>query len=538
MKIKRMIAMLVAVVTVASMLPVMSLSTSAADIPGDWDTFRGGDTYEETDDPTYAPAGGYTYTDEGFVMIGADYANTTPFNTVQSKEKQAIKEGMYMEFRIDEYSYSGEDGSADNWICLTVWNGQAPVPGNTNYGAGWLCLIRDNGTVGGPVSLESHNTVAYEEGVNAGAFKALGTTSTPAGVPLDDQGREIYTFEITHDGTNYTISVNGTAVAGSAELTAHLDGLDPNGEFYIGVTMMTNVKGGKAAMSILKYGTDKDSATTPVGSDSKEPEENPNQPPAPIADPSTVEVNKPCIVYDSDTVSKPAEIGQMNITPKGDGSFHIQMTETNAYIRMKTKTTESYSAQDFPVMAFLLRDCWASGGTIWYFSGDVMSANGSYHTTWSAFEGEVYGPDEEYSLVVIDLTDMWAEGRINGFRLDFNGLDADSREFDMCYAAHFRSEEEAYAYNTAYMLEKGIITDAQTGEETTAADTEPQDSEPIDTAGDGDASTEASTVAGTTDSGHVDGSGDEQEKGCASVVVGASAILMAACAVFVLRKKQ
>ncbi len=536
MKIKRILSVLVAAVMVLSMMPAMSFSTSAADIEGDWDTFRSGDTYEETDEPTYAPAGGYEYTDEGFVMIGADYSNTTPFNTVQSKGKQAIKEGMYMEFRVDDYSYSGADGTADNWICLTIWNGQAPVPGNTHYGAGWLCLIRDNGTVGGPVSLESYNTVAYEEGVNAGAFTALGANNTPAGVPLDDQGREVYTFEVTHDGTSYTISVNGTAVLGSAELTAHLDGLDPNGEFYIGVTMMSTVKDGKAAMSILKYGTDKASATTPVGSDSKDPEENPNQPPAPIADPSTVEVNKPCILYDANTVSKPTEANQMNVSPKGDGSFHIEMTDANAFLFFSTKRTESYSAQDFPVIALLFRDCWASGGTIWYFSGDILSANGQYQTNWSAYDGEVYGADEEYSFVLIDLTDLWAEGRINGFRLDFNGVGEDDRAFDLCYAAHFRSEEEAYAYNTAYLTEKGISVDEDTGEETTEAATEPSEET---TGGEGTPTPDTTPEAGSS---AVTGTSTEQEtdasaSGCASVVVGAGGLLLLAAAVVVLRRK-
>ncbi len=540
---RRFIAMLVAAVMVLSMIPAMSFTVSAADIEGDWDTFRGANAYippEDGSEHRYAPAGGYEYTSEGFQVIGADYSETTPFNTVQSKEKQNLKDGVYMEFRIDEYDYSGESGNADNWICITLWDGQAPVPGDTKYGAGWLCLIRDNAGFGNDQTIEAFNVVAYEEGVNPGGFNHQGnSTSRPV---VDSDGLERYTFEVSFDGTNYDIKVCGVSVAGLAATNAHLNGLDPNGEFYVGVTMMSTIKGGKAAMTILKYGTDADSATTPVGSDSKEPEENPNQPPAPIADASTVEANQPCIIYNADTVSKPSA-GNMNVTPMGDGSFHVQATQAGAYITFGPKRDVSYSAQDFPVVGVLIRNCWAGTGNVWYYSGDIMSANGEYQSGWSPYDGDVYGEDDEYSFCIIDLTDMWAEGRINGIRVDFNGIDVSSEdaEFDICWVGHFRSAEEAAAYNISYLTGKGVITEG--GEEdTTESPTDDTQAPDADTTPAGDDTTDGTTPAGDDTAAGTDaateGDTTAEESGCASIVAGSAAILMAAAAAVVLRKKH
>ncbi len=536
---RRSIAMLVAAVMVLSMIPAMSFTVSAA-VEGDWDTFRGANAYippEDGSEHTYSPAGGYEYTSEGFQVIGADYSNTTPFNTVQTKEKQNLKEGVYMEFRIDEYDYSGENGTADNWICITLWNQEAPVPGDTKYGAGWLCLIRDNAGFGNDQTIESFNVVAFEEGVNPGGFNHQGNST--AKPEVDGNNLEHYTFEVSFDGTNYDIKVCGVSIANLAATTAHLNGLDPNGDFYVGVTMMSTIKGGKAAMSILKYGTDEASATTPVGDDSKEPEENPNKDPAPIADPSTVPANQPCILYNADTVSKPSG-GNMNVTPMGDGSFHIQATQPGIYMSLSPKRDVSYSAQDFPIVGALVRNCWASTGSVWYYSGDIMSANGEYQTGWSPWEGDYFGEDEEYSFVALDLTGMWAEGRINGMRLDFNGinLDGDS-EFDICWIGHFRSVEEAKAYNIAWLTEKGVITEGgDAGEETTEAGGEDatnpaEDDTTADTTADDTTADTSATTSATTE-----GETKAEETGCASVVVGSAAILMAAAAAVVLRKKH
>ncbi len=540
---KRTLSLLIAVILLLSVIPVVSLPVAAADIEGDWDTFRVRADYVEPEDPNeehiYTPAGGYEYTDEGFVMIGADYSNTTPFNTVQTKEKQAIKDGVYLEFRIDEYAYGGESGTADHWLCFSIWDSTALSPGGTKAGAGWLCLIRCSGVAGEVVALESWNTVAYEEGVTNGSFTQIGGIAANAPA-VDETGREIYTVEITHDGTNYIPSINGTTIPGYEAIAPLLDALDPNGEFHVGVTMMSTVKDGQAAMSILKYGTDKNSATVPVGSDSKQPEDNPNQPPAEIADPSTVPANTPALLYNADSTLTTASGGQMSVSPMGDGSYHVEMVDANGTITFKPRRTVSYAAEDFPVIGILLRNCYANAGTVWFFSGDVTSANHQYTAAWSPLEGDYFGANDEYSFVIIDLTDLWATGRHNGFRLDFNSVAESDRVFDICYAGQFRSAEEAAAYNTAYITEKNLVSNETTPEETTQA--------PADTSSpteDTSADTSADTAGGTTPA---DTSADTaitteaetkaQSSGCASLLSSASALLTAAAAAFVMRKRR
>ena len=98
---KKLIALLIAVMMIATMIPVMAVSTSAAG-EGDWTTWRFATEYPSEDDEdddeekTYKPAAGYTYTDEGFTIDPADFTDTTPAITVQTKDKVSVKDGIYL----------------------------------------------------------------------------------------------------------------------------------------------------------------------------------------------------------------------------------------------------------------------------------------------------------------------------------------------------------------------------------------------------------------------------------------------------------
>ena len=79
---KKVLALIVALMMIVSMIPVMAITTSAANVPGDWTTWRSAGGYKEPDEgeePSYCPAPGYEYTDEGFHMTSADYTGHTPF---------------------------------------------------------------------------------------------------------------------------------------------------------------------------------------------------------------------------------------------------------------------------------------------------------------------------------------------------------------------------------------------------------------------------------------------------------------------------
>ena len=84
MNTKRIIAMLIAAIMVLSLVPVMAISTSAAN-EGMWTTYQSASAYEITDG-TRPPESGYGYTDEGLTIVQPDWTGETPFVTVSSKE--------------------------------------------------------------------------------------------------------------------------------------------------------------------------------------------------------------------------------------------------------------------------------------------------------------------------------------------------------------------------------------------------------------------------------------------------------------------
>ena len=531
MNTKRIVALIICAVMVLSMIPVAAFTASAAEVDGMWMTYRFASEYDDPDeepDPDaepsiYKPEAGYTYTSEGFAIVPADYKDTTPSLSVVSKEPQAVKDGIYLEFRIDDYSYDGGTG-ADQWICLSLTTGEKVAPGSTAYGGGWLTLVRGAGN-GASTTLPHLTDPATED--FGGSFNNIG--SIGATVPMDDEGREIYTFEVTHNGTEYEMKINGVVQPGGAQTTALLDKLNANGEFYVGINIQAGVKDGTAAFTILKYGTSAAEATTPVGSDSKEPEEN-QMTIAEIEDPSTVDANMPAILWSPDTVNL-TRGNNCTFTVLGDNTWRVTGSDTSVFWQFGPKRSWSYAGEDFPVFGMLVRNFYVDGGTFWYAAGEVMSPQDGYNQPFSIWDGESYEAADgtEYFFVPVDMTDLW-EGRINSVRLDIAMSDPENREFDICFAGMFRSVEEAQTYTENYLKSTGVIPEDYTkAPETTAAPkTEaPETNAPETNAP--DTNVEGATTAGTT----------EPATGCASVVgFSAVAVLAAAAAVVALKKKD
>lgn len=533
---KKLIALLIAVIMVVSMIPVMAISTSADNgeqatpATGDWDVYRFANSYpseDDDEDTVYAPTAGYAYTTDGFTVIGADYTDTTPSMTVQTTDKVNLKDGLYLQWRIDNYSYDGGTGE-DQWIAPSFTTQQMVAPGNTKYGGGWLSLIRGKGD-GACTSLPHLTNPATEDfGGTFGSADPAVISCTPE-VPMDEQGREIYTLEVQWiDGTGYEIKINGMVQPGNAQATALLEQLDANGEFYVGVSMQANVKNGTAACTILKFGTSEADATTPVGDDSREPEEN-EMTIAEIADPTTIEANNPAILWKPSTRTMKTG-NNVVFTAQGDDTWKAAPTAAQVFWQFTPKRTWSYSAVDFPVFGIMFRNIWIDSGSLWYAAGDVMGPKDGCTLPFSIYDGEFYGEDEEYVFVPVDITDLW-EGRINCVRLDFNvGEDQSNWEFEICFAGMFRSEDEAYAYAETYLNSVGVATN------------EPETDAPTDPAGDTDVATDAATDAPTNaveDSTTAEGGDDAAAAGCASVVgMGAVAILAAAAAAVALKKKD
>ncbi len=472
MKIKRIFTLFLCAVMVLSMIPAIVVATGAAELgEGMWTTYQSANNYPREDDEpdaAYPPESGYEYTSEGFSIVQPEWKDVSPFVTVSTKTAQPIKEGVYLKFRVDAYAYGG-DISADHWIAISLNTGTVEAdgsvngkiqPGSTAYGGGWLTLLRGFGD-GNVTSIVHHTDPKTDD--FGGTFIPQGSgVSAPA--EIDNEGREIYTFEVKWNGSEYEILLNGVAHPGMYETADLMERLSSDGEFFVGITMMDAFKGGEGAdLTILEYGTSASAASKPVGDDSKEPGEN-EMFYAPIAEPDTVPANTPAILWDPSTYNLKSG-NNVSFTAKGDNTWTASATGASVFFNLSPKRAWSYAAEDFPVFGIMFRNLWVETGVLWYAAGEYSGATDGLTVPFSVYDGEFYGKEDEYVFIPCNLEDLW-EGRINNIRLDMYITDETCREFDLCFAGMFRSEDEAYAYAEAWLTN---IFDDTPVEETTEA---------------------------------------------------------------------
>ncbi|MCQ2429555.1 MAG: hypothetical protein MJ192_04390 [Clostridia bacterium] len=533
---KKIIALAIAALMILSMIPVVTLSASAAG-EGEWITKRAPKQSDEEleEGDTYKPAPGYHYDSEGFHTDSPNYDGITPMFYVRTRDSYNLQDGFHLEFRVDEFAYKGVDPETgaslgkDEWLCVSLFPGENMEPGSTEYGSGWLCLIRGEGN--GSAVAQPHWTDGRDEEGNGGGFGAAGGFPNIT-VPLDEEDKEIYTVDVNWNGTSYEILVNGASLAGGDKLA----GVIPDGNCYVSIIGQTQLAGGSAAITILDW-----NGAVPTGTDSKEPDENVNVI-ADITPSDTIPEGQPAFIWDAScqVMKKLPTSGQMcNITPKGDNTVHITATGSQLYFSAGPSNWYSYEAADFPVLTMMLRNYNGEDGQYWYAAGDIMGAQDDAVVGWSLWD-EDYADEYEvngdlYNLVCVDMRDYDPErwvGIIHGQRLVFNGLvpdDEEFGEFDLCWFACFRTVEDAKAYGANYVSQFGTPeTDAPT-EAPTEKPTEAPTDAPETTADDTGA---ADTADGT---GAETGAGDE---GCKSVIGGCAALILTAAAAAVALKRK
>ena len=539
---KKLIALVIAAIMVLSMIPVMAISTAAAEVEGDWTVWRDPKKYEDVEEgDAIKPDPGYTYTDDGFTTISPDWTNYTPAFAVQTKEAQPLKDGFYMQVRIDDYPYGGEDGQ-DHWISFHLSDRAGITPGGMEHGNNWLSLVRGEGN--GAAATQSFITTQTTD-EKVGNFAHQGDVQIT--IPTDEEGREIYTFEVTFDGTNYDIKVCGTSVQGVANINAKLNEWNENGEFYVGISIHSGVKDASSAITILKYGTSEADATTPVGSDELEVEDN-MLVFGELKSPDSVPANTPALLFDATrpTFKRDPDGVDIKLTAQGDNSYHITATGPAPYWQWGIKSELTYSITDFPVFSMVLKNFWGDNGGLYYCAGDIMSCNDNYKTSWSIFDEGcmLFGENEEYSLVVIDLAEYEliddvmkaSNGRIHNVRPFFSVTDTTDPEiceWDVMYMGWFRSVEEAQQY-AQDRLQMAPVTEAP---ETEAPETQaPETQAP---AADTQAPSADTNAPAGTGSVETNGTTEPAKKGCGSVIgFSAVAIMAAAAAAVALKKKD
>ncbi len=557
---KRFFAFLICAVMILSAFSALTLTSSADEgeidpmewineyiqtVNGDWYVRRMTDFIGKDED--YTPAGGYYYDGEGFHTVSPDYTNMTPSYAVVSKEKFNLQAGFSMTFRVDEFDYKGENGNGDEWMSVCISDSPFMFPADTTHGrgTGWTPLIRGDGS--GTAVCESYWTGEKNADGTGGMFTAHGTTSINCEM---SDGKELYTLDVTYDGSDYGISMNGVSIPGNKAVSDKLNDLNGDGDFYISIVVYSTVVASPFAISILNVND-----SVPTGNDNVPAEEN-DQVFGEMIDPSTVPTNQPALLYDANkaTFKKDPDMQNCEVVPNGDGSYTITSTVPTSFLTWTVNKPLTYNAEDFPVFCILAKNMAGSTGGMFVLSGDNLGPAPSCRIEWDVYDYDFAKYTREWrdadgaywNLIVIDLNsdDITVEntGRIHGCRIDFNGLDTTGEEpFDLMYMAYFRSEDECQAYAEAYLTRAGVITGDETEETPTdGAETEPATDEIGTEAPATDTATETAAEVETGADATNAATAAAEEEGCSSVIgAGAAALVLSAMAAAVaLRKKH
>lgn len=490
---KKILTFIMVAAMILSVCVFTAVPAAAAD--GEWDVFTGSEYYYDDYEGDPQPIPGYEYTKDGFHTLAPDWTDRTPVVRVQTKNKIHIKEGVYMEVRIDAFSYE----AGDSWFNFNIWNQLHLGPGSTNekYGQGVQSLIRLKNRAASADEVSDVGYVYYY----CDRFTSCGKGDIPEelGKPRED-GKIYVTLEVKWDEKNKTYSVNINGVDAPADYIKWMNEFyGTNDEAHIGIYLHHNERGGKQELTITKFGTSKDTATVPQGDDSRAPH-NEKKIEYPILDPSTVPAGEPAVFLNGDKVNsdikgKPGGHATQVSVNEDDFSIRASTTTSGASVSCTVKDEVAYDMKDFPVILCLTRnfctcddpaECYAIETAGLYFSaGDTVKVDDRFRIReldmcWDPIvieEGEMKG---SYLYFYVDMSSedapFEASGEFRSARFDFTGIkyQEDGRNsFDVMFMALFRTVEEAEEYVMKYLGLAEDTDDGKTDDETdTATDDE------------------------------------------------------------------
>ena len=511
---KKFLSLMIALTMLTSLAALFAVPASAVD--GQWIVYSYTSPYKADFDPSEfepSPVPGYSYVSgEGLVVTPADWRDYTPSFGIQTKEKVNLKDGVYILIRIDDFTYAN-----DKWFTYSIADTQYLSIGSSNiekYGELLTALMRPN-DAGQINSIQWNKSNFQSSGTNAMSYTDE--------QKYDENGKPLLEMVVTWDSakSTYDVKINGTS--------APQDSIDwmnehfANGEGYIGMNIRNGNKGGTAALTVLKFGTDKETAITPSGDDFAEPE-NHYATIAEIADPETVEAGKPAIfmngsreLSDSKNTTK-----KTNTTSLADDySIHFAADRANQEIGFSVKNEVSYNLADFPIIMVLTRNLCTCGmdecialesANMYIMSGETTAASDSYKVNeLSMCYDPIIKGDDSYLYFFVDMeADAGWDyaGRFNGARFDIKGVQYDIpglNAFDVCWLALFRNIEEAESFVMDWI---GVeeTTETEPAESTEAEDTTvaietdgEEDDETEETVKGGDQATEKESEKVTTE---------------------------------------
>ena len=138
-------ALLVAAMLVATLV-VAVMPVAAKNGDGEWSVYAIKSQYLDGYADIMHDVPGYEYTDEGLRMIPATWKDSTPYATFQTTDPVYLKEGVYLQVRVDQFTYD----AGDRWFGFSVWDQQNVELGKQGdeygYGVETLIRIKDGST--------------------------------------------------------------------------------------------------------------------------------------------------------------------------------------------------------------------------------------------------------------------------------------------------------------------------------------------------------------------------------------------------------
>ena len=564
---KKILSIVLALTMILSLAVVFATNVAAADDENMWTVLTHEDEYQDDYEGDHKSIPGYKYTADGFQTYGGEWKADGPYQLVQTKKAVDIKKGVYMEVRVDEhYSVDG-----DQWLNFSIWKDANLVPGSANplWGEGVQTLMR----ISAPK--EATDTEPAVPGyANAVQWSIKEFTSGGANTSIKEEnrtfvekdGKQVLTLAltITWDGTTFAVNING-AEAPEATIT-YMNETFADGQAYIGFAMHSSTPNTAQSCTILKFGTNKNAATTPKGTDAATAVNYDNTPVA-LMDASKVPAGKPGILMSGDRANS-----DLKSTPdSATGGSLISISEDN-YISinalksladsgaMFVDNNVSYAVEDFPIFRVLTKnfctcgmgihaDCMALESLSAYImAGDIIAAESKHQykeldICYNPYLIENGEDSDNYLTFTLDISETSETGRFNGTRLDLSGIDLKNggfNQFEICWVGLFRTTEEADAFVEAYLETLGWENPdgTHTGDNETEA---PAGNETEAPAGNETNATEAETKAPAKEENKKDdAAAPAEEGGCGSFVgFGAMAVVaVAAVAGMVSFKKK
>ena len=474
---KKILSALLALTMILSLAVVFATGVAAASDENLWTVLTHPNEYLEEYDGDRTSIPGYVYTEDGFRTVTADWPANLPYQHVQTNRMVNLKNGVYMEVRIDDFDYD----ASDKWFNFNIWDSVGIEPGSIDerFGEGVQTLLRPSNVSSETDEPGKVASIAWYKD----RFTAVGSSAIDEynRTTVEKDGKVYLTFqlEITWDRYDYSVYINGTQAP--EKVIEYMNEKFADGMAYIGFAMHSSKVGGSQSCTVTKFGTSRETATTPTGTDYADAINYDNTP-ADLMDASQVPEGQPGILMTGDRANS-----HLKATPASQtGGSLISITEDNLIHiygmkslvdsgPMYVDNNVSYAVEDFPVLRVLTRnfcsckmdthaDCLAIESLDAYImAGDVVypELKHRYRALDICYYPYLIKNDDDsdnYLTFTLDFDETTETGRFNGVRLDMNGIDlknAGFNEFDICWVGLFRTEEDADAYTEAYLKALG-----------------------------------------------------------------------------------